>query len=70
MKLDPERMEKSLTNLQINIRALAGKMEEMMNAFDNFSEAFKANHNLLVDDMDEVKELANDINNYFRQGFD
>ncbi|KAK1385258.1 hypothetical protein POM88_022993 [Heracleum sosnowskyi] len=65
MKVDPENIEKSLTNLQINIRALAGTIEDMMTAFETFSEEFKANHNMLVEDMEELKGFAKDISNSF-----
>lgn len=67
IRTDPETLEKSLTNLQINMRALAGKIEELMAAFESFSEQFKANHNMLLEDMEELKGLAINIDNSFHQ---
>lgn len=59
-----ETLEKSLTNLQINLRVVAGKMEEMMTTFEQFSEGFKANQTILMEDMKELMEDMKELNQH------
>lgn len=64
-----ENIEKSLTNLNVNIAAMAGQVQELTKSYQEFSANFNKQQQMLLEEISLLRVEASKLRTDIKRGF-